>query len=635
MAAMRVVAWVVLGFLGVGCGEDRYTLFVDVVTTHPPLVQFDRVVTTLAAPDGTAVETAERPAAAGEPYATGVRVAEISDVAEGSYRVEVALWLGDALVAERGTLVTVTSDIGVTVSLSADCDDESCNGLDDDCDGMIDEGEPATLCALSGVEAAACVAGSCEIGACAIGMLDCDAEVANGCEVDGASDDASCGACGVACATGDQCDRALCRAGGSYVAHAVVEGLAPEAVVADGERGWVVWEGARGASFFGSVAEDLRVAGFDGSLDERFRLVIPGTLAGGPSGDLGGVAFGGVAVDPRGNVHVFVVAGQSGGGSYAFPGGTQALPDGEVVGLLLEYSADGVYARHRVAPGDLGRAPPTAAFELATRLVGALPDGALVVAGDTSTRLDLGDGDSIPARAALIVALGPSNEIVWKRVVVASEVVTLDSALVGPSGQTLATFWTPAATVDFGGGETTVTDRLRTVVLYDPDGAFVWQNRYRGEVRAVSFGPDGGFVVVVKPEGEDALAFEMRGADGELAHSFSRDFGRFAPSSGDSMPVAVGPHGDVYLTGTLGAAVDFGGGARSALLDAMALAAYARDGGYRYDRYWSDPGTSQGRAIAMDDDRVLLAGTIAGELDLGGGVRASGDGDGLLLLLED
>jgi hypothetical protein len=69
---------------------------------------------------------------------------------------------------------------------------ESCNGVDDDCDGMVDEGfdlmTNAMHCGLCGRACVfpnatgACVAGVCGIASCAAGFLDVDGDPATGCE---------------------------------------------------------------------------------------------------------------------------------------------------------------------------------------------------------------------------------------------------------------------------------------------------------------------------------------------------------------------------------------------------------------------------------------------------------------------
>ena len=47
--------------------------------------------------------------------------------------------------------------------------------------------------------ARACTSGKCTIGGCNAAYLDCDKNVGNGCEVNGQSDNANCGACGTMC----------------------------------------------------------------------------------------------------------------------------------------------------------------------------------------------------------------------------------------------------------------------------------------------------------------------------------------------------------------------------------------------------------------------------------------------------
>jgi Cys-rich repeat protein len=122
---------------------------------------------------------------------------------------------------------------------------ELCNGLDDDCDGLIDEGvdvatDPAN-CGACGMVCAAgeacldgvCVAGVpcaadvdcaegevCVAGVCTPGGCTPEAELCNGLdddcdglideEIDFSTDPTNCGACGAACAAGESCVDGVC-----------------------------------------------------------------------------------------------------------------------------------------------------------------------------------------------------------------------------------------------------------------------------------------------------------------------------------------------------------------------------------------------------------------------------------------
>lgn len=85
---------------------------------------------------------------------------------------------------------------------------ETCNGADDDCDGVLDEGfDLASDVAHCGACGRACAAGprstaSCEAGACVLacepGFADCNLEASDGCEAS-LSAATSCGSCDLAC----------------------------------------------------------------------------------------------------------------------------------------------------------------------------------------------------------------------------------------------------------------------------------------------------------------------------------------------------------------------------------------------------------------------------------------------------
>ena len=98
---------------------------------------------------------------------------------------------------------------------SGDCNDgnilvrpgivETCNDVDDDCDGTVDEGAAAD-CRLPNA-GAACVQGSCEVARCRPGFSDCNGIRTDGCEVGLCGDAGDCGVCGNVCS-------GACTAGG-------------------------------------------------------------------------------------------------------------------------------------------------------------------------------------------------------------------------------------------------------------------------------------------------------------------------------------------------------------------------------------------------------------------------------------
>lgn len=103
---------------------------------------------------------------------------------------------------------------------AGDCDDtdaarsplarEACNGDDDDCDGVTDEGGgPEASCPLG----THCEAGACapDPAGCGPGLFECDGDPMTACDTDVSTSVTSCGACGRACAPSHSCLDAVCR----------------------------------------------------------------------------------------------------------------------------------------------------------------------------------------------------------------------------------------------------------------------------------------------------------------------------------------------------------------------------------------------------------------------------------------
>jgi hypothetical protein len=73
---------------------------------------------------------------------------------------------------------------------------ELCNGLDDDCDGVVDDG---VACPGAPNATVSCLSGQCRVVECAAGFADCDGDAASGCETNIATDVRNCGGCGIDC----------------------------------------------------------------------------------------------------------------------------------------------------------------------------------------------------------------------------------------------------------------------------------------------------------------------------------------------------------------------------------------------------------------------------------------------------
>ncbi len=149
----------------------------------------------------------------------------------------------NGLVDDKGSQTCGQGVCQVTMSLCADggagaCvpdqskkTTETCNGLDDNCNGVVDDGfnvqtDPANcgtcghVCAVPN-GSPGCDGGACSVGSCNPTYADCDKNVPNGCEVQTTTDTNNCATCGHVCSfahaaascVGAGCVMGACAAG--------------------------------------------------------------------------------------------------------------------------------------------------------------------------------------------------------------------------------------------------------------------------------------------------------------------------------------------------------------------------------------------------------------------------------------
>lgn len=72
---------------------------------------------------------------------------------------------------------------------------EQCNGIDDNCNNQIDEGNPVTMCGNPPNGTPKCEGGQCKVASCNTGYFDVDKSFANGCECQWDQYDATANSC--------------------------------------------------------------------------------------------------------------------------------------------------------------------------------------------------------------------------------------------------------------------------------------------------------------------------------------------------------------------------------------------------------------------------------------------------------
>jgi hypothetical protein len=304
--------------------------------------------------------------------------------------------------------------------------------------------------------------------------------------------------------------------------------------------------------------------------------------------------------------------------------------DGLVVGL----DAMGTVLGAITVPGDTQNAQ--------IRTV-ALHENLLAVAGQYAGDLDLGDGPLTPVTAAgehgfAAVYDNDAVALVWSQAFVPGPMgeVYGNGAALGDSGSCFAIrFDSPT---DFGGGTATARAQDGAVAWYSPTGAWIGQALISSDgldrgARAELM-PDGTCVAIGGVSGTFSAGSTdvpgFGGLDGWVAR-FDRDGGSvFAHALGGTgedfaSSVAVGPAGEIYVSGVFEGSAEIGGRSLESLggTDGF-VAAFESSGELRWAASFGGTGADSisDVAVSADGSRLAISGCFEGSIALGPVVSA-------------
>lgn len=385
--------------------------------------------------------------------------------------------------------------------------------------------------------------------------------------------------------------------------------------------------GASGASPGADAATD-GLTRHDGAITQDATTVAPTVAWARRFGDTGDDVVNAITADGKGNV--FVTGSFQGGVDF---GGTQYTSVGAFDSFVASYDSAGKLRWSRRLGGVGGvhaeaiAVDPQGDVTVAGRFRGAALIGgeALISEGGDDVFVIRFDGQGTPLwtrhlggpgdDAALDLVRGPSGKI----------------CAAGTFEQDLS--WAATALVSAGASD-------GFVVCIDAKGNEVWSTSLGGagtdEVKGVTVASSGDVVVLGTFAGTIDLGDGPRVSAGlgdvfvasyraSGALRWSRRFGTSLADLG--CRVVSDGQGNVYVTGLVRGAVDFGGGQLPNVGGAdIFLASYAADGSYRWAKILGDSLLNTGLDIASDGaDNVYLSARFTDGADLGGG-RLDGAG---------
>jgi len=297
--------------------------------------------------------------------------------------------------------------------------------------------------------------------------------------------------------------------------------------------------------------------------------------------------------------------------------------------------------------------PIRAGNEIVRSIVDVDAEENVIVAGGFAGKLEiqLKDGNMGPVAPSLgsydafLAKFNSAGEPVWlKSFGLANEDYITDVAVDG-KGQIVVVGFSNSPSVDFGDGKqvTTITGKDLFVAKYDDKGAVLWakrvgegaatdilgKNNWREPTATVEVSRVDGSIVIggtyrgtlsFPPQGISEVAAE----DGFIVKLDANGNGQWGFGFGSTnckqrvRSVAIGPSGEVALTGSFQGSVTIGGKTFSSFKGTQDLlvAMFETDGSPRWVQHYGALGDQLGSKVLIDETgRVFVGGSFTGSID--------------------
>lgn len=260
--------------------------------------------------------------------------------------------------------------------------------------------------------------------------------------------------------------------------------------------------------------------------------------------------------------------------------------------------------------------------------------GNIIATGTFSGALDLGAGPLNGQNDVFLAKFDADGDLLWNRQFGDGSVQSGQAVAADGAGNIILA-GSFQGTIDLGGGALVSAATDGFVAKFNAAGAHLWSKRFaRAAATEVAVGPSGNIVVTGTFEDTTDLGggVLLSAGDSDMyivelspagGHVWSKSFGNSLQQEPPSL--VVDSSEEIVLSGGLFGTIDFGGGPLTAdPYPNVFVARFETDGDHAWSEDFGDGGLPIATGLALDPDDNIVVSTRAGAIDFGGGLLGPG-----------